>query len=294
LCLAALLLPLEAGAEVAVIDDRGRELRLDGPAERVIALYGAYNEMLAAMGREKVIVARTRADRMPESILELPCIGTHMRPNIEMVAGLEPDLVLQMGGRSEASEPLTALERLGVATAHFRARNFRELFSVIRRLGVLVGARQEAEKLVAGMNDRLVKLRERVSGRHAPTVFFEVRYPNLLAAGQGSIVNQVIEAAGGENCVRLPDKLARLSEEELIRLDPEAYLVQVGPMNESPAPPAERGHFRTIKAVKNGRVLMVDEKLFSRPGPRSVLAAEILAAFLHPERFVHSGGKEGQ
>lgn len=291
MCLAALLLPLEAGAEVTVVDDRGREVRLAEPARRVIALYGAYNEMLAAMGREGAIVARTRADRLPKSILDRPCIGTHMRPNIEMVAGLQPDLVLQMGGRSEASEPLAALERLGVATAHFRARSFDELFSVIRRLGVLTGAGEEAEQLVAGMRGRLAGLRERVSGRPAPRVFFEVRYPNLLAAGRGSIVNEVIEAAGGVNCVRLPDKLARLSEEELIRLDPEAYLVQVGPMNESPAPPSERGHFRTLTAVRNGRVLMVDEKLFSRPGPRSVLAAEILAAFLHPERFAQ-GRKE--
>jgi iron complex transport system substrate-binding protein len=37
--------------------------------------------------------------------------------------------------------------------------------------------------------------------------------------------------------------------------------------------------------VRDGRVLVVDEALFSRPGPRSVDAVEQLARFLHPDRF---------
>jgi len=38
-----------------------------------------------------------------------------------------------------------------------------------------------------------------------------------------------------------------------------------------------------LKAVRTGRVLEVDEKLYSRPGPRIVQAVEELAKFLHPE-----------
>jgi iron complex transport system substrate-binding protein len=37
-----------------------------------------------------------------------------------------------------------------------------------------------------------------------------------------------------------------------------------------------------LDAVKQGRVLFVEEQIFSRPGPRSVEAVETLAAFLHP------------
>jgi len=38
-----------------------------------------------------------------------------------------------------------------------------------------------------------------------------------------------------------------------------------------------------LKAVREQRVLEVDEKLYSRPGPRIVQAVEELAEFLHPE-----------
>ncbi len=276
-----LLLPgaVEAQSANAVVDDSGELISLERPATRVIALYGAFNEILAAMGLEGRIVARTRADRLPPSIVDKPSIGTHMRPNIEMVLGLDPDLVLQMSGRKEASQAVATLRRYGLSTAFFKATSFVELYSVIQRLGVLTGAQPAASDLIASMKDRLARVRKG-TGTGRPKVFFEVRYPNLLAAGRGSIVSDVIRAAGGENCVTSAKKLVRLSEEELLRLDPDVYVLQKGPMNPNPSPLAERSHFRTLAAVRDGRVLVVDEKSFSRPGPRNVDAVERLAALL--------------
>jgi iron complex transport system substrate-binding protein len=117
---------------------------------------------------------------------------------------------------------------------------------------------------------------------HRPSVFFEVRYPNLLGAGQQSIVNDVILKAGGINCLPNSKKLVRINIETLVGYNPEVYVVQRGPMNRNPADPKSRPNFRVIKAVDEGRVLFVDEHIFSRPGPRSVEAVERLASFLHP------------
>jgi iron complex transport system substrate-binding protein len=290
LCLALLALcsAEPAAAEVRITDDAGREVVLTAPAKRVIALYGAFNEILAAMGLDEAIIARTKADTIPASILDKPVIGTHLRPNVEMVVGLAPDLVLQMGGRKQAAEPLAALERFGLPTAHFNATSFEELFSVIQRLGVLTGSESQTAALTARMQARLDRVQARLEGAKAPAVFFEVRYPNLLGAGQGSIVNDVIRRAGGRNCVGSAHKLVRLSEEELLRLNPQVYLLQRGPMNPNPEPPGSRPHFQPLSAVKQGRIMIVDQQLYSRPGPRSVQAVEELARFLHPERFSHA------
>jgi iron complex transport system substrate-binding protein len=116
-------------------------------------------------------------------------------------------------------------------------------------------------------------------------VFFEVRYPNLLAAGQGSVVSDVIRLAGGRNCVADGRKLVRFSEESLIGFDPDVYVLQQGAMNPAPVPLTDRSHYRTLQAVRRGAVHLVDEHLFSRPGPNLVRAVELLARVLHPERF---------
>ncbi|MGM0662902.1 MAG: ABC transporter substrate-binding protein [Thermodesulfobacteriota bacterium] len=279
------LVPAWAG-EIRVKDDTGRELALEHPAERIIALYGAYNEILAAMGLEDRLVGRTKADVLPPSILSRPSIGTHMRPNVELVLALEPDLIIQSSGRREATVVVEQLRRHGGNVAVFQPHSFRELFDVIKRLGLLTGEPEAASALIQSLQARLEAVEERLrTVRHRPRVFFEVRYPNLLGAGRESIVNDVIERSGGTNCLDIPKKLVRIGMEALIKSDPQVYVIQEGPMNRSPCSPVERSHFSVLEAVREGRILKVDEQVFSRPGPRSVDAVEALAAFLHPERF---------
>lgn len=93
-------------------------------------------------------------------------------------------------------------------------------------------------------------------------------------------MNDIILHAGGINCVQNEKKIVRMGEEELMRLNPHNYVYQTGRMNPSPVSPAERAHFKLIDGVRSGRILQVDESVFSRPGPRNVEAVEILADFL--------------
>jgi len=279
--------PAQDSGPVSIIDDTGRTITLPAPAQRIIALYGGFNEILIHMGLQDRIIARTNADTHPPFLTALPSIGTHMRPNAELVAGLAPDCILQLGGRRQATEMQQFLERLGFPVVFFQPATFAELFHVIERMGVLTASPDRADELVSHMRDRLDAVAQALAHAPAPppAVFFEVRYPNLLGAGAESIVNDIILHAGGANVLTMGPKLIRLNEEELVRLNPEAYLVQIGPMNPSPVPPAQRDHFRTLRAVTAGRVLLVDEQVYSRPGPRAVLAVEELARFLHPHAF---------
>jgi len=276
--------PAELRAAVSVKDDAGQEIVLQAPAVRVIALYGAFNEILDGLGRAEVIVARTNADKLPARILKLPVIGTHMRPNIEAVLAQKPDLVLQMAGRKEASLPVDALRKRGVRVAMFHATSFAELMSVIRRVGALTGADAQAEAMVRGLEARLAALDAKIlQTTERPRVFFEVRSPNMYSVGQGSLVTELIARAGGVNCVEERGRFARLSEEEVIRLAPEAYVIQRGPMNPAPLPLSQRPRLRTVPAAKNGKAWFVDEMKYSRPGPRNIDAVEELALLLHPE-----------
>ncbi|WP_245549592.1 ABC transporter substrate-binding protein [Maridesulfovibrio hydrothermalis] len=270
-----------AQAEISIIDDFGNKVVMRAPAKRIVALYGSFNEVLYAMNLGHRLVGRTAADHYPPQIVTLPSIGTHMRPNPELIVALKPDLVLQMAGRLQAATALDPIKARGIPAAMFKVASFDELFSMIYRIGVLTGEVDSAENLVDSMTRRLEKVTEKcstVSGKRF--VFFEVRYPNLLAAGQGSIVADIIRKAGGINCVVNSKKIVRMGEEELLRIDPEYYVYQTGRMNQSPVKPNERAHFKMIKAVRTNKILQVDESVFSRPGPRNVEAVEILADFL--------------
>ena len=259
-----------------VRDDLGLKIALEAPARRVVALYPAFEEMLLAMGLGERIVGRSASgvsDALP--------VGTHMRPSVELVLSLRPDLVVQLGGRAGALPPLERLRALGVPVAVFNPKDVAGIFGVIERLGVLLGEEERAGALAAKMRRRLETVAEqRPRDAARPRVVFEVRYPNLLAVGQGSVVHDVIRLAGGQNAVEVDKRFARLSEEALLALDPDVYVAQRGPMNPEPGRVGDRPHYGTLRAVQRGRVLVVDESLFSRPGPRVVEAVEQLAEFL--------------
>lgn len=262
-----------------VTDDRGVEILLDAPAARIVPLYGAFGEILADLGREEAVAARTAADDFPPAIASKPSIGTHLRPNAELILGLSPDLVVQLGGRPEALEAVRFLEERGLTVAVFDLENFGQLFSVMERLGVLTGSGERAAERAAAMRAELAAIGAAPAGPQ-PRIFFEARYPNLLAAGQGSMVAEIMAAAGSRNCVEAPDKLVRLGEEEVLRLAPDIYLMQQGPMNPSPVPLAERPLFRTLPCLGTGQVFTVDQALFSRPGPRSIEAVRQLSTII--------------
>ena len=284
-CLTLLLLGLLAAApatatDIRATDDLGHEIALAAPAKRIVALYGAFNEILSGMGLTDRIVARTEADDKPAAIAALPVIGTHMRPNLERVLAVGPDLVLQTAGRGEAEQAAANLAKLGVPVAVFAINDFKELSAAITRLGVLTGAEAQTEALDASLKKRLDAVAANIPQGKRPTVFFEARSGNLLAAGKGSMVDAVITAAGGENAVTVEKKLARLTDEELLRLAPDVCLTQRGPMNAEARPVSDRPEYATLPCVKSGRAFVVDEALFSRPGPGSVDAVETLAVIL--------------
>jgi iron complex transport system substrate-binding protein len=269
-----------ATAGLTITDDLGREIALAQPAGRIVALYGAFNEILAGMGLTDRIVARTEADAEPPAIAGLPVIGTHMRPNLERILAVKPDLAIQMAGRGESLETAEKLSALGVPVAVFSINDFPQLFAAIRRIGVLTGKTDAAEALCRTLRQRLDAAASAAPSGKRPTVFFEVRSGSLLAAGKGSMVDAVILAAGGDNAVTQDKKLVRLADEELLRLAPKVCLTQRGPMNPEARPMTERPQYATLPCVAAGRAFVVDEATFSRPGPRSVDAVEELARLL--------------
>lgn len=261
---------------VAITDDAGNHISLPEPAARIVPLYAALTESLVALGQEERIIARTASDT--GLVPHLPVVGTHMRPNLELIAGLQPDLIVLMEGREAVDSTAERLQAMGFVVARFRVQSFEDLFACIVRLGILTGSQARAESLIAGYRARLQKIQaSAVLCARAPSIFFEVRYPNLLGAGGHSILADIIHTAGGKNSLEgYPDKFVRLNEEMLFSLNPDIYLVQEGAMNKNPLHPKDRVHFQSLEAVSSGSVLFVPEDIFSRPGPSSIIAAELL------------------
>ncbi|MCR4666538.1 MAG: ABC transporter substrate-binding protein [Desulfovibrio sp.] len=249
-----------------------------GPARRVVSLYPAFSEILDAMDLSGSIVGKTKNDRL-KGLERVPVVGTHMRPNTELIASLSPDLVLLLAGRTEVKGLENELNSLGIETLTLPLDSFEDLWLVTRTLGKRLNKQKKAEECVTSWQTRLRAIRD-APKKNRPGVFFEVRSPSLLAAGSSNIVREIIEYAGGVNVVRTDKKLVHLSDEAVLALDPDVYIIQKGPMNPDPVPLWDRPTLKALRAAGTQQVLVVEEERFSRPGPQSIEACSELAAWL--------------
>ena len=191
--------------------------------------------------------------------------------------------MLTLSGRNEAGLQAEALRALGIPVLELALDSFADLKEVTRLLGRACGKAALADEVCMAWQKHFTSLEERFHGEKRIRVFFEVRSQQLLAAGKKNIVSEIIRCAGGENVVTNEKKLVRISEEALLALDPEAYIIQQGPMNPAPTPLTERPALSQLTAARKQRVLLVEEELFSRPGPQIIDACERLGNWLHSD-----------
>lgn len=293
LCVASTVVAASCGSAdpplstaVSVTDDAGRVVGLPAPASRVFSALPSLTESVAALDPE-VLVARTRFDRAP-ALAHLPSLGGTLRPNIEAMAQLRPDLVIVWmdGGQQSVAE---RVEALGIPVYRAEVLTVDDVRSHLRRLGVLVDREERAEVLVDSLDRALREVSEAVAGKEPVGVYFSVWHDPPQTTGPGTFIDEVIERAGGRNVFRdAAGSWPQISLEEVVRRDPDVLVIAQHQGGSSEAPWVQAPGWRELSAVRQGRYLVVDADLFNRPGPRMPEAARTLARFLHGEDVLES------
>ncbi len=221
--------------------------------ERIVVLYGAASPILKELGAGDRVVGVTRNDGVFSRALK---VGSHLKPNIELIKALGPDLVV---AGSKRAFPENLAGRIEADVFYYDPRSLEEILLKIEALGRLLGREDRAQALVRRLRDKVSSV---AAPAKRPTVVYEISARSLRVAGQRSIITSIIEAAGGVNLVEVEKKHVLLSPEKVMDLSPDFYIYQVGPMNKNPEPPRERPYFRALTS----KVVEVDEFEFARPG----------------------------
>ena len=285
--------PEPVDESVTVVDMMGRTVTLDKPAERIVALTASDCEILYAVGAGDLLVARGTYCDFPEEVLELPALGSGYDTNVEDIIAMEPDVLL-MSTMAQTEEQVKALEDAGIAVVVSDAQDIAGTYEAIRIIGALVGMDENAENIVAGMEEVFDGLKARVAEMNIPedekpTVYFEVSpiYYGLWAAGNGSFMNEIADMLGMVNIFKDGAAWESISEEQVIAADPD-YIVTItmyfGDQYESAeAEIMGRPGWENITAVKNGAILLLPNNELSRPAPRLTVGANELFNFVYGE-----------
>jgi iron complex transport system substrate-binding protein len=165
-----------------------------------------------------------------------------------------------------------------------------EIFENVRLVGELCGAAERAEDYVLNLQNRLAFLAEKTADVKRPrTLMLEWLEPFFAP---GHWVLEQVKCAGGDysfgnlgkpSTTTTIEAIADYAPEKIVLIPCGYYIADI--VRQLPQTNFPPGWF-DLPAVKNNEVWAVDASAyFSRPAPRVVDGAEILAKILHPNIF---------
>ena len=268
--------PAAAGAPL--VDDFGDTIDVERPPRRIVSLNPSTTEILFALGAGPRLVGRTRWDAYPDSARLVPDLGDGIRPNVEAVLGAHPDLVVLYASADNRDAAYT-LRQAGVRTVSLRLDRIAQFREAVTILGRVLGDTARARTVVDTVDGTLARVRRATAPRPHPTVFWKAWDAPLLAIGGGSFMTELLEIAGARNVYgHIPSPSPQVTLEDVVRRDPDIVLAGANSSRTFRTNPA----WRALRAVREGRILVVDTTLMAFPSVRLGEAAASLAELLHP------------
>ncbi|NLW27619.1 ABC transporter substrate-binding protein [Acetivibrio saccincola] len=269
---------------VTITDMMGREITLEEPVTKVIAMTPSDCEILYAIGAGEALVGRGEYCDYPPEVLELPKVCTGENTNLEEIISLKPQVVL-MGTMGQTKEQVAALERAGIKVVVSQATDIEGVYSSVDMIGKLMNREEEAQNVINSMKKTFDEVSQKKVQMKGKTVYFEVsplEY-GLWTAGSGTFMNEIAEIIGLENCFADVEGWGEISEEQVLERNPD-YIVTIAMyFGEGPTPEEEiagRKGWENITAVKNRAILNLQNDELSRPVPRLAEGAKMLYDFV--------------
>ena len=292
---------------------------------RIVSLLPSATEIVCALGLEDALVgithecdyplsvagkARLTSSRISHETMTSAEIDHAVRSQLDghgsiyhldeaRLRELKPDLILTQELCEVCAVSYKTVERAArmfdaeVTVVSLEPNSIADIFDNIRTVGRLTGREREADDLVRSLSARLDRIREKTASieRRPRTLMLEWLEPPFAP---GHWVPEQVAIAGGDHAFgKAGQRSVTTNAEEIVAYSPEVVvLIPCGYYKEDilrqlPNARLPEG-WNDLPAVRSGEVWATDATAyFSRPGPRVVEGAEILAKILHPEVFGH-------
>lgn len=272
-----------------VTDGIGRQILVPDNPVRVVALAPSITEIVFALGQEQRLVGISQFSDFPQEAQRLPQVGSFIRPDIEKIIALNPDICIAIKD-GNPREVAVQLESLHIPVYAVDPLDLESIMTMVLQIGDLLNVGDRAQTIVTGMKLRIDRVREQVTRtKQRPGVFFQISVSPIVSVGKGTFIDDLIQMAGGTNLCAGYSSYPRLSREQVVVLSPDVLIVSTMHQDVSiDQIKAEWAGWSQIPAVRDGRIAIVDSNIFNRPTPRQVDALQQLVRVIHPELFKDS------
>jgi iron complex transport system substrate-binding protein len=261
-----------ASASIAIKDDRGSEVRLASPAQRVVSMLPSLTESVCALGKCSSLVGVDRFSNWPKSLDALPRLGGIADANIEGIVRLKPDLVLV----EKSSSLIARLQSLGLSVAAFDVQSMADVRRTLLQLDVVLGSTESGAVWDRIQLDIARANRALSPSQKAARVYFEVNAAPF-AAGKTSFIGELLDRLGMQNiATEKMGAFPKINPEFVVQSKPDLIMSTEA----SPKQLSQRPGWKSIPAIQGNRVCFfstAQADVLVRPGPRMGEAAALIA-----------------
>ena len=243
------------------------------PPARIVCLTEETVETLYLLGEQDRIVGISGyVVRPPQARREKPRVSAFTSANIDKILALKPDLVLTF---SDLQADIAAdLIRRGLDVHAFNQRSVAGILDMIRTVGAMVDANEQAQRLVSELETGLGEVRERARRLPMrPRVFFEewmIRLSPGLAGSRSSSKSLAAIDIFADHAGRGAAKDRVVSIDEVVAQEPDLIIGSWCGKKFRPEGVMARPGFDRTPAVQNQDVYEIKSSLILQPGPAAL------------------------
>ncbi|MGF6158559.1 iron complex transport system substrate-binding protein [Ensifer sp. KUDG1] len=288
---ATFLLPAVAPDAPAFIRAAMAEDAQKADVSRVVSVGGAVTEIIYALGEEGRLVGRDSTSTYPEAAKTLPDVGYMRQLAPEGIIAVNPSAIVAVEG-SGPPEALAVLKGANIAfTSVPETFDKGGIPAKIRAVGAFLGVEDKAETLAksveADLDAAVAEGSARADSERKRVLFIlSTQGGKVMASGQGTAANGIIELAGAVNAVGTFPGYKALSDEAIVEAKPDVILMMdrggehSAKAEELFAMPA----LSLTPAAKNKALVRMDGLHLLGFGPRTASAVRELNAAIYGKK----------
>lgn len=193
---------------------------------RIVSLTPSATEVVAALGAERQLVGVDEYSEFPAAVKALPKVGSFLAPNLEAIVQLKPTVVIvdEIHGQTAG-----ALRDNHIRVVECAMHALPDLKSALTTVGTELGRVPEATAAIARIDAAIDHARAQRPAQPAKVLAIIDRegggVGNLVAAGPGSWVDELLAIAGADNILAASGvRYPKISLEEVLRGQPDVIL----------------------------------------------------------------------
>ncbi|MCA1055568.1 cobalamin-binding protein [Rossellomorea aquimaris] len=257
---------------------------------RIVSICPSNTEIIDYLGMTSSLIGVDDYSDYPEEVRTLPRLGPDLSIDMDKLQSMNPDLVFSSLSVPGMERNIDELNKRNIPHITLNPQSFKDIADDILTVGKACGMEEEAllkQQEFLQTIEELKRLSAKVE--HRPSLYWEWWPKPVFTPGKINWLTELSEMVGAENSFSDVELASVQTDWDDVRKRDPDYIclawVGVQQKRVNPDLVRKRPDWDTMKAVRNDRILVLEEALYCRPSPLLLKGAMELAILLHPRIY---------